>query len=247
MPSLLVNKDLQILAHSTKQVEFVGPIIGGGDWILERNIIPNSLTTYFVVPNVLVSSDTKHVPVSNPTNVPRYLRKGDVICRIHEANQYLKQPESPEEQEMMDQVALFIKSLAKGEEEQTEEERTDNDETGPKTAVMPDPTIYPSSKIEKLLDVGNLPPELADDAWAMLKRHVRAFGFDGRLGNYPAKAKIRMTKGAQPISLPMYASSPAKREFIDQQIDAWYEKGIIEPSKSPWGAPIVIAYRNNKP
>ncbi|PBK64294.1 hypothetical protein ARMSODRAFT_841933, partial [Armillaria solidipes] len=76
---------------------------------------------------------------------------------------------------------------------------------------------------------------------------VKVFGFDSSLGNYPAKARIRTMEGASPISLPMYASSPAKREFIDQQIDAWYSKGIIEPSRSPWGAPVVIAYQNNKP
>ncbi len=43
------------------------------------------------------------------------------------------------------------------------------------------------------------------------------------------------------------SASPAKREVINRQIDDWYAQGIIEPSKSPWGAPVVIAYRNGKP
>ncbi|PBK76316.1 hypothetical protein ARMSODRAFT_860279, partial [Armillaria solidipes] len=81
----------------------------------------------------------------------------------------------------------------------------------------------------------------------MLKKHVGAFGFDGRLGNYLAEVKIPIKERAELISLPMYTSSPTKREVINQQIDAWYEKGIIEPLKSPWGAPIVIAYQNRKP
>lgn len=46
--------------------------------------------------------------------------------------------------------------------------------------------------------------------------------------------------------MPMYASSPAKRKVIDAQLKTWFEQGIIEPSQSPWGAPVVIIYRNGK-
>ncbi|PBK66626.1 hypothetical protein ARMSODRAFT_890273, partial [Armillaria solidipes] len=121
------------------------------------------------------------------------------------------------------------------------------DEYGPKTAALPEDEIYPSSQIKELIDIGNLPEHLSNRAWAMLEKHTKVFGFDGQLGNHPAKAWIHIKEGTEPISLPMYASSPAKREVIDKQIDAWYQQGIIEPSKSPWGAPVVIAYRNNKP
>ena len=40
-----------------------------------------------------------------------------------------------------------------------------------------------------------------------------------------------------------YYTSPAKREAIDKQIDLWLSQGVIEESKSPWGAP----YHNRKP
>jgi hypothetical protein len=39
---------------------------------------------------------------------------------------------------------------------------------GPKTSEMPDPTIYCSSAMEDLLDIGDLPDHLRDKAWAML-------------------------------------------------------------------------------
>lgn len=45
----------------------------------------------------------------------------------------------------------------------------------------------------------------------------------------------------------MYGSSPEKRRVIDAQLDKWFEQGVIEPSVSPWSAPVVIAYRNGKP
>ncbi|KAI5886512.1 uncharacterized protein SCHCODRAFT_02450881, partial [Schizophyllum commune H4-8] len=80
----------------------------------------------------------------------------------------------------------------------------------------------------------------------MLEKRKGAFGLDGRLGNYPAKATIRLKEGQTPISVPMHSASPAKREVIDEQIDKWFEQGVIEPSRSPWGAPVVIAYRNGK-
>lgn len=30
-------------------------------------------------------------------------------------------------------------------------------------------------------------------------------------------------------------------------MDAWIELGVIEPSRSPWAAPVCIVYYNNKP
>ncbi|KZP10440.1 hypothetical protein FIBSPDRAFT_702535, partial [Athelia psychrophila] len=80
----------------------------------------------------------------------------------------------------------------------------------------------------------------------MLRRRVGAFGFDGRLGHHPSKVHIRTVDGQCPISVPMYNSSPAKKAVIEEQLKTWFELGVIEPSKSPWSAPVVIAYRNGK-
>ena len=44
----------------------------------------------------------------------------------------------------------------------------------------------------------------------------------------------------------MRYSSPAKRQVIDKQIDKWFEQGVIEPSRSPWSAPVIIAYHHGK-
>jgi hypothetical protein len=45
----------------------------------------------------------------------------------------------------------------------------------------------------------------------------------------------------------MYSASPAKKIVIDEQMDKWLVQDVIEPSASPWGAPVVIAYHNRKP
>ncbi|KIY70138.1 hypothetical protein CYLTODRAFT_348285, partial [Cylindrobasidium torrendii FP15055 ss-10] len=114
---------------------------------------------------------------------------------------------------------------------------------------MPDPEVYSSEKLRETLDVAkDVPDELQEAVWEMLERNQRAFAFDGRLGHYPSKVKINLKEGREdPISLPTYSSSPAKREVIDDQLNKWFEMGVIEPSESPWGAPVVIAYRNGKP
>jgi hypothetical protein len=61
------------------------------------------------------------------------------------------------------------------------------------------------------------------------------------------KAPIRVKDGVKPITVPMYSSSPQKRRVIKEQPEKWYHQGVIEPSISPWSAPVVIAYRNGKP
>ncbi|KAK0216016.1 hypothetical protein IW262DRAFT_1276923 [Armillaria fumosa] len=112
---------------------------------------------------------------------------------------------------------------------------------------MPETEVHASTNIRQLLDVGDLPITLEEEAWQMLESHVRVFGFDGRLGNFSAEVKIPIKEEAEPISLTMYVTSPGKREVINQQINVWFEKGIIEPSRSLWGAQVVIAYHNGKP
>jgi len=116
-----------------------------------------------------------------------------------------------------------------------------------KMAAMPDSTIYPSSQMESLIDIGSLSDHLKEKAWEMLQRPQKAFGFDGRLGHLPTKVHIHTVDGQVPIAVLMYGSSPEKRRIMDEQIDKWFEQGVIEPSISPWSVPVVIAYRNGKP
>lgn len=127
----------------------------------------------------------------------------------------------------------------------TVEER-EEEEYGPKTAAVPESEALPSSRLEEILDVGDLPDALKPHVWAMLKKRVNAFGFDGRLGHLDVRCRIRTKDGADPVAVPMYGSSPAKREVIEKQLDIWFKQEVIEPSQSPWSAPVVIVYRNGK-
>jgi hypothetical protein len=120
-------------------------------------------------------------------------------------------------------------------------------EGGPKTSeTAPDPT--PAGQ---LLNEVNISEDLSNFQRSQLERIIlknqEAFGLDGRLGNYKEHIDIPMKPGAVPVSLPPFPVSPAKREVIDKQMDSWIKLGVIEPSKSPWAAPVFIVYRNGKP
>ena len=120
-------------------------------------------------------------------------------------------------------------------------------EGGPKTAELPEEPVS-ASEVSKVLD---LSPDLTADqrhsVERVILRNLSAFGLNGRLGNYPEHVDIPVKPGTEPVSLPPFPTSPANREVIDQQMDQWIKLGVIEPSKSPWGAPAFIVYRNGKP
>ena len=248
------KEDYRIRPHECKPIQVEGQLEDDRDWLVTKNLLSGADDSYFAVPNTLISATNPWVPVTNPTNRPRYVRKGEIIGVLTDPAEYFDHVKTMEEWEVRSQHAEALAAIiqiqldADGKDERRNPDEPVEDESyGPKTAEMPDLTEYPSSKMRELIDVGSLPDHLKEKAWDMLERRVKAFGFDRRLGHLPTKVHIRTQEGQVPISVPMYGSSPEKRRFMDVQIDTWFEQGVIEPSKSPWSAPVVIAYRNGKP
>jgi hypothetical protein len=119
---------------------------------------------------------------------------------------------------------------------------------GPKTAQPSPKLVYLSERLRELISVDPKLSEKERDAlYKVLERNQRTFGFDGRLGHLASRVHINLKQGTKPISMPPYAALPAKRELIDKQIDLWLSQEVIEESKSPWGAPVIIVLRNGKP
>lgn len=243
------SEDYKLRPHECKPIRVDGNFNEDKDWLVEKNLLANANDSFFAVPNVLISAKNPWVPVTNPSDHPRYIRKGEIIGSIRHPWDFFDAPRNEDEWEKWVTSADVIEKLisiqsktADGGDAILEEE-----EYGPKTAAMPDPTIYPSSELEQLIDVGSLPDHLKAKAWEMPRRRERAFGFDGRLGHLDAKVHIRTVDGQVPISTPMYGASPEKRRIIETQLDKWFEQGVIEQSKSPWSTPVVIAYRHGKP
>jgi hypothetical protein len=240
-----------------------------GEWILERSLLADRDESFFVTPNTLLSKEFRKVPVMNNSHHPKVVRKGESLGVLQSCNRFFDKPRSEDELAEMSKKAegyrAVIEAMAAASEEVRDHSPDDNlsrevplqedvveDEPaadvgeGPKTAATDEVEIIPSAKLRELIDVGDIPDNLRDQAWAMLEQNIDAFGFDERLGQHPAQARIRLKEGVEPISLPNYGTSPQKKQVIDEQVDKWFKAGVIEPSKSPWGAPVVIAYRNGK-
>lgn len=268
-------EDYRLKPDECRRIKVDGHFEEDREWLVEKNLLADTNDSTFVVPNVLISSANPWVPISNPSSHPRTIRKGEIVGYLVDPQEHFDSPGSRDRLEELVKSAQAIASIiaiasendkgpdqkaTPGEAHSTErsasedntsegfeEEREEPELYGPKTAEMADSTTYPSSKMKEFLDVGSLPENLQEKAWEMLKKRQKAFSFDGRLGHHPSKVHIRTAEGQVPIAVPMYGSSPAKRVVINEQLDKWFEQDVIEPSKSPWSAPVVIAYRNGKP
>ncbi|KIJ51114.1 hypothetical protein M422DRAFT_159118, partial [Sphaerobolus stellatus SS14] len=123
---------------------------------------------------------------------------------------------------------------------------TDEVTGGLKTQELP-LDLIPSSQLCSEVDIN---PELEEDQKRSIRKilmnNQRMFGLDGQLGNYDAKVEITLKPDTHPISLPPYNSSPANQKVIDNQMDTWIQLEVIEESRSPWGFPALISYKNGK-
>ena len=51
---------------------------------------------------------------------------------------------------------------------------------------------------------------------------------------------IDLLPDTQPISIPPYRMAPTKLKELKEQLKDLLDKGFIQPSISPWGAPILF-------
>jgi hypothetical protein len=102
-------------------------------------------------------------------------------------------------------------------EEAEGDDKLEGDENwGPKTTAVPeDPT--PDEDVSTLMNWGpDIPDQHKELLKGVLSRNTRAFGVGGRLGHVDTKVPVPLKPDTQPISLPMYGASPAKREVINK-------------------------------
>ncbi|KZP19228.1 hypothetical protein FIBSPDRAFT_715186, partial [Athelia psychrophila] len=81
------------------------------DWLVEKSLLANDDDSFFAVPNVLFSSSNPIVPVMNPTDKPRYIRKGEAIGTIVNPGEFLDTPKSEQHWENMSKSAMSIAAL----------------------------------------------------------------------------------------------------------------------------------------
>ena len=237
--------------------------------LVERNFIySGSPENCIGIPDSLIDVTDPFLHISNFTDEPFVISEGQQLGQVRNPKNWLdrEQEGNGEGKEAREAHASFIRNLvstwenltvitnaeitSKAQRNATEENCPEAQEPingGPKTLEVP-PESVPRHRLLQEVDISSaLKIEQRASIEAVILKHEQAFGLDGRLGNYEAKVDIQLKEGTQPISLAPFPASPAKREVIDKQMDAWISLGVIEPSKSPWAALVFIVYRNSKP
>ena len=211
---------------------------------------------FYGITDALVSRNNPQLHVCNFSSQPVTIHQGQLLGHARNPNNWLDRTDKMDSKQLKacETYAGLIKALAQQNFEQVDPaadaivpESEGEVQGGPKTQETPMEEV--SEK--QLLDELDYSPELNESDRKALQKivvaHKNAFGLNGRLGNYNAKVEINLRPGVKEISLPPYNASPAKREIIDKQMDSWLSIGVIEPSRSPWGFPALISYRNGKP
>ncbi|KAF8990622.1 hypothetical protein BDZ89DRAFT_1151860 [Hymenopellis radicata] len=188
-------QDYRIKPHTCVNVLVEGNLGDDEEWIVERGLLPLKGSMYLATPNVLLTPEFRKDDT-----------KGELIGSIQRAGDYFDKAKSVEEYEKYEAMNQKIAALVNANLEAadtteskdgTADEQKEDEDIGPKTAAMPDPTIYPSRNLRKLIDIGTIPEDLEEEAWKILEKHEGAFGFDGRLGNVKTTAKIRLKEGTE--------------------------------------------------
>lgn len=205
---------------------------------------------------VNVSKDgTFLVKIANTSQRNIRVRSGELLGTIRKAKDTLRPKSELSDSELNElatkttMIATLIDGLDEVKTRATPEPSKEDPESnwGPKTTDPGPEQIYPSEMLREFIDVDpSLRPDQRDALYKVVEQNVSAFGFDGRLGHLDAKVHIELLPGTKPLSQPPYGASPAKRELISDQVDAWLAQDVIEESKSPWGAPVLIVFRDDK-
>ena len=56
---------------------------------------------------------------------------------------------------------------------------------------------------------------------------------------------IDVVPGTVPISLPPYRMAPAELKELKEQLQDLLDKGLVRPSTSPWGAPVLFVKKKD--
>ena len=202
-------------------------------------------------PDSIITRKDPYLAVTNFSKRAITIPAGQALAIKRNPSTWLQRKDkaSPTTKEDMSRRSLLIKSLAKSLSKDNPADLPSGDEPldgGPKTAE-PAPAPQKNVSLSEIDISPDLSPSQKEALMKVLEDNKSAFGLGNRLGSYPAKVNIRLKPDSQPISLPPFPVSPAKREIMDKQIDDWIQMEVIEPSVSPWGAPTFIVYRNDKP
>ena len=107
---------------------------------------------------------------------------------------------------------------------------------GPKTAKVPDTTVYSSPQLRKAMDDETLPKRLTNRAWQMLEKRVNTFGFNGRLGHLGTEFYgVRTQKGVDAPVWFVYSQKESNLQAVRPLVWTRGYRGLEKPLKRARG------------
>jgi hypothetical protein len=227
------------------------------------NSNPNEL---YAIPKTLISHNKPFLWVSNFSSLPMTISKGQLIGHLQDPQAIYSSAASltSKNRFQLSSYASLIQNFETlkssnystsrptveiDEEREREQALLLNQpvEGGPKTAETPELITSASHLLKKVDILSNLTKDEFQRIGKVLQENYQAFALDGKLGSYEEEVNIPVVLDTRPISIPPFPMSPANREIIDKQMDSRLNLGVIEPSQSPWAAPVFIVHQNGKP
>ncbi|KAF8074478.1 hypothetical protein FPV67DRAFT_1445541 [Lyophyllum atratum] len=86
--------DYKLKPHECHNILVEGNFKEEREWLVEKNLLSNHNGSMLAVPNVLISSRRPIIPISNPSDSPRYIRKGEVIGTITDPQEFFDNEQS---------------------------------------------------------------------------------------------------------------------------------------------------------
>ena len=101
-----------------------------------------------------------------------------------------------------------------------------------------------SSLLEQA-SLGDMEPEWRDKLEVLLARHPSIIQWtEKELGRCAVVKHHIYTTSDQPLYQPPYRVPYAQQEILYKEIQEMEDKGVIQPSVSPWSAPIVMVKKD---
>ncbi|KAG6908423.1 hypothetical protein DXG01_004648 [Tephrocybe rancida] len=156
-----------------------------------------------------------YVPVTNPLT-------GDVVGHLKDHSKIVDSLTSEEDQARYVNSAETLRTVIEGtlkaqdlgsasltDLEEGDDKLSEDNQWGPKMTALPDEPL--EGDIAELVNLG---PDITDHIKPQLEEVLQwncaAFGLDGHLRKVEAKVKVPLKPDTQPISVPIYSTSPAK-------------------------------------
>ncbi|GBN33189.1 Transposon Ty3-I Gag-Pol polyprotein, partial [Araneus ventricosus] len=93
-------------------------------------------------------------------------------------------------------------------------------------------------------------PDLSNEQKGKLEELLRTFSGDFVNTDKSTAARTNVkhrinTGDYAPVKQKAYRVSPTERRIIREEVDKMLDKGIIQPSESPWSSPVVLVRKKD--